>query len=109
VLASEFALHSQWYTVFIAIYSYGILNSLPQVSLHFIILYSGLFVNRYDTHLQAGDVVNLLLTGDGHSANSLDLQGLDVVIDDGQGQIIVNPDLLLSGTTVVSGVFCLRK
>ena len=30
-------------------------------------------------------------------------------ITDSEGLLIVNPDTLLSGTTVVSSVFCMRK
>ena len=30
-------------------------------------------------------------------------------ITDSEGLLVVNPDVLLSGTTVVSSVFCMRK
>ncbi|XP_037778324.1 DNA replication ATP-dependent helicase/nuclease DNA2-like [Penaeus monodon] len=48
-----------------------------------------------------GDIVHILYTeasGDGH-----------FTVDNTQGLIVINPDFLISGTSVVSGVFCRRK
>ncbi|XP_076435197.1 DNA replication ATP-dependent helicase/nuclease DNA2-like [Babylonia areolata] len=67
-----------------------------------------------DTHVEPGDIVHLLLWGQGQYWGQSDDNGNDddeglMIVDDHQGQIIVNPDLLLSGTTIVSGVYCLRR
>ncbi|KAK3084107.1 hypothetical protein FSP39_008260 [Pinctada imbricata] len=53
-----------------------------------------------DTHVFEGDIVHILANFD---------EGGVCNITDKEGLIIVNPDLLLSGTTVVSSVFCMRK
>ena len=55
---------------------------------------------RADTHIAVGDVVNVL--GSFDSDNTC-------MVTDSQNLIVVNPDLLISGTSVVSGVFCMRK
>lgn len=74
-----------------------------------------MFINlslRSDTHLESGDIVHFLLDGGAHKANPGDDSGEEndaIVIDDDQGQVVVNPDLLLSGTAIVSGVYCLRR
>ncbi|CAC5382063.1 DNA2 [Mytilus coruscus] len=52
-----------------------------------------------DTHVSENDIVNILGSFDGDTYHITDTNGL----------IVVNPDLLLSGTTVVSSVFCMRK
>ncbi|KAJ8311785.1 hypothetical protein KUTeg_010666 [Tegillarca granosa] len=53
-----------------------------------------------DTHIQEDDIVHILAKTDDQGNHK---------ITDTDGLIIVNPDLLLSGTTVVSSVFCMRK
>lgn len=53
------------------------------------------------TLVNEGDIVNLLA-----DYNSVEEA---YVIDDLTGLLIVNPDLLISGTSVVSAVFCMRK
>ena len=58
-----------------------------------------LYFYRLDTHVQAGDVVNILAKFQDNACH----------ITDSEGLLIVNPDALLSGTTVVSSVFCMRK
>ncbi len=50
-----------------------------------------------ETKIDQGDIVNIL------SVDS------DMVIDDLNGLIVVNPDLLISGTSIVSTLFCMRK
>ncbi|CAG2246333.1 DNA2 [Mytilus edulis] len=52
-----------------------------------------------DTHVSENDIVNIVGSFDGDTYH----------ITDNNGLIVVNPDLLLSGTTVVSSVFCMRK
>ncbi|GFS22044.1 DNA replication ATP-dependent helicase/nuclease DNA2-like [Elysia marginata] len=52
-----------------------------------------------DTEVKKGDIVNVLA----------DLDHGRYIVDDRKGLVIVNPDILLSGTLVVSGVFCPRK
>ncbi|XP_050717882.1 DNA replication ATP-dependent helicase/nuclease DNA2-like [Eriocheir sinensis] len=53
-----------------------------------------------DTVIRDGDIIHILLTDpvDNHYH-----------IDNNQGLVVVHPDLLLSSTTVVSGVFCRRR
>ncbi|KAK2182354.1 hypothetical protein NP493_357g00002 [Ridgeia piscesae] len=53
-----------------------------------------------DTHVVTGDVVNVL--------GKFDQDDICKVTNT-QNMIVVNPDLLISGTVVVSGVFCMRK
>ncbi|KAK7088075.1 hypothetical protein V1264_022042 [Littorina saxatilis] len=60
-----------------------------------------------DTHIAAGDIVHFL-PREGHTPVLHDSDD-DIVIDDDGGHMVVNPDLLLSGTTIVSGVYCLRR
>jgi len=55
---------------------------------------------RIDTHVVTGDVVNVL--------GKFDQDDICKVTNT-QNMIVVNPDLLISGTVVVSGVFCMRK
>ena len=55
---------------------------------------------RFHTHIDVGDIVNVL--------GSFNLNNV-CTITDTQNLIVVNPDLLISGTAVVSGVFCMRK
>ncbi|XP_021343498.1 DNA replication ATP-dependent helicase/nuclease DNA2-like isoform X1 [Mizuhopecten yessoensis] len=54
----------------------------------------------YDTHITEGDIVHVIGQFDDH---------MTCRITDKSGLIVVNPDRLLSGTSVVSGVFCMRK
>lgn len=49
--------------------------------------------------MQEGDIVHVVF----------DHVGQDHVIDNQQGLLVVNPDLLISGTTVVSTVQCMRR
>ncbi|KAL8576064.1 hypothetical protein ACOMHN_001414 [Nucella lapillus] len=56
--------------------------------------------NRYTVHS---------VSVDGDNDGNDDEDDHTIVISDHQGQIVVNPDLLLSGTTIVSGVYCLRR
>ncbi|KAK7487914.1 hypothetical protein BaRGS_00020815 [Batillaria attramentaria] len=60
-----------------------------------------------DTHVQEGDVVHVL--SDSNQSGPNTTQNGVLVVSDTQGQIVVNPDLLLSGTVIVSGVYCLRR
>ncbi|XP_060065451.1 DNA replication ATP-dependent helicase/nuclease DNA2-like [Ylistrum balloti] len=53
-----------------------------------------------DTHITEGDIVHVIGQFDDH---------MTCHITDKSGLIVVNPDRLLSGTSVVSGVFCMRK
>ena len=48
-----------------------------------------------------GDIVNVL--GLDEEVNK------DWVIDDMNGLLVVNPDMLISGTSIVSTLFCMRK
>ncbi|KAJ8312636.1 hypothetical protein KUTeg_010009 [Tegillarca granosa] len=66
------------------------------LSLDWILKYSLLA----DTHIQEDDIVHIVAKTDDQGNHK---------ITDTDGLIIVNPDLLLSGTTVVSSVFCMRK
>ena len=66
--------------------------------------------------MEPGDVVHFLLEAGGAAGGAApspggrDDEGDDViVIDDDGAQVVVNPDLLLSGTAIVSGVYCLRR
>ncbi|XP_052810717.1 DNA replication ATP-dependent helicase/nuclease DNA2-like [Mya arenaria] len=52
-----------------------------------------------DTHVEEGDTVHVL----GEFVDS------HCHMTDTEGLLVVNPDLLLSGTTVVSACFCMRK
>ena len=54
------------------------------------------------TLVQEGDVVNILNV----AHNNFDE---DIVIDDLNGLLVVNPDHLVSGTSIVSSLFCMRK
>lgn len=53
-----------------------------------------------DTKVNAGDIVNVLALSDDKD---------EIVIDDMNGLVVVNPDLLISGTSIVSTLFCMRK
>ena len=53
-----------------------------------------------DTTVRQGDVVNVL---------GLDETKNEWIVDDLNGLLIVNPDLLISGTSIVSTLFCMRK
>ena len=55
---------------------------------------------RMDTHVGAGDIV--------HIHGDLGSDGPYRITDD-SGLIVVHPDLLISGTSVVSGVQCMRR
>uniref|UniRef100_T1IXE8 DNA replication ATP-dependent helicase/nuclease n=1 Tax=Strigamia maritima TaxID=126957 RepID=T1IXE8_STRMM len=52
------------------------------------------------TNVKLNDIVNILSTFDSNQV---------ATIDNTNGLIIVNPDHLLSGTSVVSSLFCMRK
>lgn len=56
---------------------------------------------RMDTHVAVGDVVHILDPDE-------DPSGI-LRISEMKGLIVVNPDLLISGTSVVSGVHCMRR
>ena len=53
-----------------------------------------------DTTVRKGDIVNVL---------GLDETKSDWVINDLNGLLVINPDLLISGTSIVSTLFCMRK
>lgn len=55
--------------------------------------------------MQPGDIVNIL----GDRGQSVENERNVMIVNNSSGQIVVNPDLLLSGTTIVSGVHCLRR
>lgn len=52
-----------------------------------------------DSHIEEGDTVHILA----------EFTDNVCYITDKSGLLVINPDLLLSGTTVVSSVFCMRK
>ena len=58
-----------------------------------------MFYSRVDTEVERGDVVNVLA----------EQENGKFFVDDKKGLVVVNPDILLSGTLVVSAVFCPRK
>ena len=51
------------------------------------------------TDVKVNDIVNVVADWSGDSA----------LVDDKAGSVIVNPDVLVSGTAVVSALFCMRK
>ncbi|XP_074640132.1 DNA replication ATP-dependent helicase/nuclease DNA2-like [Tubulanus polymorphus] len=53
-----------------------------------------------DTIIKCGDVVHILADFDGNDT---------AYVSDEHGLLVVNPDFLISGTTVVSTVYCMRK
>ena len=53
-----------------------------------------------DTKLKSGDVINILC---------VDKDTENILINDLNGLVVVNPDLLVSGTSIVSTLFCMRK
>ena len=53
-----------------------------------------------DTKVKIGDVVNILC---------VDKNVEEIVINDLNGLVVVNPDMLVSGTSIVSTLFCMRK
>ena len=53
-----------------------------------------------DTRIRQGDIVNIL---------GIDKDNKDWVVDDLNGLLVVNPDMLISGTSIVSTLFCMRK
>ena len=53
-----------------------------------------------ETKLRSGDVVNILC---------VDQNDDNILINDLNGLVIVNPDMLISGTSIVSTLFCMRK
>lgn len=80
------------------------LNGLKRIFFYLEIMW--LFVwFRSDTHVQPGDIVNILVDRGQSVANERNV----MIVNNSSGQIVVNPDLLLSGTTIVSGVHCLRR
>lgn len=58
------------------------------------------FYFRADLHLEAGDLVHII--------GEFDKKGR-IDITDGENFIIVHPDHLISGTSVVSGLYCMRR
>ena len=61
--------------------------------------------HRLETQVDVGNVVHLLSDNGGpHPCTDF-----DIVVSDDSGHIVVNPDLLLSGTTILSGVNCPRR
>ncbi len=59
-----------------------------------------MFPSRADTDVKEGDTVHII--GEFDESEHCD-------INNDQNMIIVNPDLLISGTTVVSTVHCMRR
>ena len=53
-----------------------------------------------DTKLKCGDIINILC---------VDKDAEKIVINDLNGLVVVNPDILVSGTSIVSTLFCMRK
>ena len=53
-------------------------------------------------NVNAGDVVNVIQAKEGALEK-------EVIIDDSAGLLVVNPDRLISGTSVVATLFCQRK
>ncbi|XP_060555585.1 DNA replication ATP-dependent helicase/nuclease DNA2-like [Ruditapes philippinarum] len=64
-------------------------------------MFSGCILSGFwlDSHISEGDTVHILADFTDNVCHITDQSGL----------LIINPDLLLSGTTVVSSVFCMRK
>jgi len=56
--------------------------------------------SRYDTAVNPGDVVNIV--------GEFDANGVCRITDQ-SNYIVVNPDRLLSGTSIVSSVHCMRR
>ena len=54
-----------------------------------------------NTDVQVDDIVNILSVDEKDDGK--------IVIDDMNGLIVINPDLLVSGTSIVSTLFCMRK
>ncbi|XP_050408046.1 DNA replication ATP-dependent helicase/nuclease DNA2 [Patella vulgata] len=52
-----------------------------------------------DSHVSVGDIVNILV---GYKDGVY-------TVDDKHGLLVINPDFLLSGTSIVSSVFCMRR
>ena len=57
------------------------------------------------TKVEKGDIVNILNTNDGQ----YNLDQVLVIDDSSNNLIIVNPDRLMTGTSIVSTLFCMRK
>ena len=55
-----------------------------------------------DTLVKENDIVNILSVEVSENCD-------EVVIDDMNGLLVVNPDMLVSGTSIVSTLFCMRK
>ena len=55
-----------------------------------------------DTLVKENDIVNILSVEISENCD-------EVVIDDMNGLLVVNPDMLVSGTSIVSTLFCMRK
>ena len=58
-------------------------------------------VSRADSAVKEGDIVHIIAQIDPNASH--------YVINNNKGLIVVNPDLLISGTTVVSTVQCMRR
>lgn len=63
---------------------------------------------RLNTNVEVGDIVHI--HADWYESFNEDLETvLLAIIDRTSGLIVVKPDLLVSGTSVVSSLFCCRK
>ena len=60
------------------------------------------FFERCDTHVRVDDIIHV--TGDFDVTTNT-----CTVSDNSHNFIVVNPDLLISGTSVVSGLHCMRR
>jgi DNA replication ATP-dependent helicase Dna2 len=66
------------------------------------------FSFRLNTDIKVGDDVHI--HADWYQSFDENLENCDMAIIDGKsGIIVVNPDLLVSGTSIVSSLFCQRK
>ena len=68
--------------------------------------------SRLDTHIEVDDIVHIILDDStliNHGVAETTLKQETYHINDKQNLIIVNPDLLLTGTSVVNTLFCMRK
>ena len=57
------------------------------------------------TKVKKGDVINILNVSDGDSGHTKEL----VVDDSSNVLVVINPDMLMAGTSIVSTLFCMRK
>ena len=59
------------------------------------------FDTRCDTQVSPGDII--------HVTSAQQVADDTCIVSDNGGFVVVNPDLLISGTSVVSAVYCMRK